>query len=55
MSEEPKREHDTDPRSLSDDKVREQHTREEVERWRDEAQAQHERWLEVMNNAYGKD
>ncbi len=46
---------DYDPRSISDDKLREEHSREEVARWREEAQAQHRRWLEVMNNRYGKD
>lgn len=46
---------DYDPRAVSDDKTRAEHSREEVERWREEAQAQHERWLEVMNNSYGKD
>jgi len=44
-----------DPRSVSDQKVREEHTREEVERWRQEAQAQHLRWMEVAKNNYGKD
>jgi hypothetical protein len=44
-----------DPRSVSDHKVREEHLREEVEKWREEAQLQHQRWREVMKNRYGKE
>ncbi len=44
-----------DPRSVSDRKVREEHTREEVERWREQALAQHRRWMEVAKNNYGKE
>lgn len=45
---------DYDPRSVSDQKLRAEHSRKQVERWRDQAQAQHRRWLDVMNNGYGK-
>lgn len=44
-----------DPRPVSDHKVREEYSREEVERWRNEAATQHQRWMEVMKNRYGKD
>ncbi|WP_181919200.1 hypothetical protein [Alkalilimnicola ehrlichii] len=43
-----------DPRSVSDEELREEYSREEVQKWRDDAQSQHERWLDVMNNEYGK-
>lgn len=48
-------EKDTDPRAVSDHQLREEHSREEIEKWRDEAQAHHQRWMEVMKNRYGKD
>ena len=51
----PMREHDNDPRSVSDHRVRERHSREEVERWREEAETSHRQWFEVMNNPYGGD
>lgn len=55
MSEqEPHQRDDYDPRAVSDGKLRGEHSREEVERWRDVAEAQHQRWLEVMNNSYGR-
>ncbi|MCC5856533.1 MAG: hypothetical protein JJT90_00105 [Ectothiorhodospiraceae bacterium] len=44
-----------DPRAVSDKRVLEEHTREEVERWRAEAHEQHRRWMEVMRNPYGRD
>lgn len=46
---------DDDPRSVSDHKSREEHSREEVEKWRQEAQLQHQRWMEVIKNSYGKE
>ncbi|MCP1675166.1 hypothetical protein J2T57_002314 [Natronocella acetinitrilica] len=52
-----KKEHDEaiDPRSFTDKRILEEHSREEVEAWRREAHAQHKRWMEVMHNQYGKD
>lgn len=44
-----------DPRPVSDHKVREEYSREEVQKWRDEALAQHRRWMEVVKNRYGKE
>lgn len=44
-----------DPRAVSDHKLREEHSREEVEKWREEAQLQHQRWMDVMKNPYGKE
>jgi hypothetical protein len=45
---------DDDPRSISDDKLRAEHPREEVERWREDALIAHSNWLEVAGNRYGK-
>lgn len=44
-----------DPRAVSDHKVREEHSRDEVEKWREAAQLQHQRWMDVMKNRYGKE
>ncbi|PWG61958.1 hypothetical protein [Sediminicurvatus halobius] len=44
-----------DPRPVSDDRLREEVTREQVERWRREADESHSNWFSVMNNPYGKD
>jgi hypothetical protein len=44
-----------DPRPVSDHKVREEHTQDEVQRWRDEANTQHQRWMDVIKNRYGKE
>ncbi len=46
---------DDDPRSLSDHRIRQKHSREEVQRWRDQAAEHHRRWFDVMNNPYGQD
>jgi len=48
-------EQDVDPRSYTDKRVLEEHSREQVERWRREAFEKHRRWMEVMKNNYGKD
>lgn len=60
MSDEKKNQPDSpdnadDPRSVSDDELREEFTREEVEAWRKEADKAHANWFSVMNNPYGKD
>ncbi len=44
-----------DPRSVSDDELREEFSREEVEAWRKKADKSHANWFSVMNNPYGKD
>lgn len=44
-----------DPRPLSDRRLREEHSREEVEGHRAKARDQHRRWMEIMKNRYGKD
>lgn len=54
MSEDEKAE-EPDPRSYTDKQVLEEHSREQVERWRKEAFEKHRRWMEVMKNNYGKD
>lgn len=46
---------DLDPRSVTDKKILEEHSREEVERWRKEAYEKHRQWMDVMHNNYGKD
>ena len=46
---------DHDPRPVTDRELREHYSREEVERWRDEANESHDEWFDVMNNRYGKD
>ncbi len=43
-----------DPRSFTDREVLDEHSREEVDRWRQEAFEKHRRWMEVMLNDYGK-
>ncbi|QIT56667.1 hypothetical protein HC341_16580 [Aquisalimonas sp. 2447] len=45
---------DLDPRSYTDKQVLEEHSREQVERWRREAFEKHRRWMDVMKNDYGK-
>lgn len=44
-----------DPRPVSDTELREEYSREEVERWRQEADEHHSAWFSVMENAYGRD
>jgi hypothetical protein len=44
-----------DPRPVSDAELREEYTREEVERWRQEADEHHTQWFSVMENDYGRD
>ncbi len=44
-----------DPRSVTDKRILEEYSREEVEAWRREAVERHQRWMEVMHNQYGKD
>lgn len=44
-----------DPRPFSDARLREEYSREDVERWRKEADESHANWFDVMNNDYGKD
>lgn len=46
---------DVDPRSYTDKRILEEHSRDEVEQWRREAHERHRRWMEVMHNNYGKD
>ena len=46
---------DNDPRPVSDRELREHYSREDVERWREEADSNHSEWFDVMNNRYGKD
>lgn len=55
MQAEEKHNEDVDPRSVTDKKTLEEHSREEVERWRQEAHEKHRRWMEVMHNSYGKE
>ncbi len=43
-----------DPRSYTDKQILEEHSREQVERWRREAFEKHRRWMDVMKNDYGK-
>lgn len=47
--------HADDPRPLSDHKTREEHSAEEIRKWREDAQNQHDRWMDVMKNRYGKE
>lgn len=54
MQDDQSRTEDVDPRSFTDKKVLEEHSREEVERWRRDAHEKHRAWMEVMHNAYGK-
>lgn len=44
-----------DPRPVSDDELRQEFSREEVEAWRKKADKSHANWFSVMNNPYGKD
>jgi len=44
-----------DPRPVSDAELRDEYTREEVERWRREADEHHTQWFSVMENDYGRD
>lgn len=46
---------DYDPRPVSDDALREEVSREQVEAWRDEADEHHVNWFTVLDNDYGKD
>ncbi|MEX0730430.1 MAG: hypothetical protein WED00_10570 [Aquisalimonadaceae bacterium] len=55
MQDEDKAYEDVDPRSVTDKNTLEEHSREEVERWRQEAYEKHRRWMEVMHNDYGTD
>ena len=50
---EPRQEHD--PRPVSDARLREDVSREEVEDYRKRADEAHANWFSVMNNPYGKD
>ena len=50
-----KQQQDHDPRSVTDDQLREEYSREQVEEWRREADKHHDNWFDVMNNQYGKD
>lgn len=51
----PSNQSDYDPRPVTDEKVREEHSRDEIQQWRDEAQKVHNGWMDVMKNRYGKD
>ena len=44
-----------DPRPVSDARLREEVSREEVEDYRRQADEAHVNWFSVMNNPYGKD
>lgn len=44
-----------DPRPVSDAELRDEYSREEVERWRQEADDYHSQWFSVMENDYGRD
>ncbi|RZU99233.1 hypothetical protein [Spiribacter vilamensis] len=44
-----------DPRPVSDGRLREEMSREEVETYRKDADKAHANWFSVMNNPYGKD
>jgi len=44
-----------DPRPVSDAKLREEVSREEVEGYKETADKAHSNWFSVMNNPYGKD
>ena len=44
-----------DPRPVSDARLREEVSREEVEGYRKRADEAHANWFSVMNNPYGKD
>lgn len=44
-----------DPRPVTDSELREEFTREQVEKWRRKADENHANWFSVMDNQYGKD
>ncbi|MDN5850591.1 MAG: hypothetical protein L0H63_13295 [Nitrococcus sp.] len=44
-----------DPRPVSDEQLRAEYSREQVERWRKQADDAHCDWFDVMDNQYGKD
>lgn len=46
---------DNDPRPVSDDELREEYSRDQVENWRRQADEHHANWFDVLNNRYGKD
>ncbi len=46
---------DNEPRALSDHRVRERHSPEQIQHWREEAERHHRRWFSVMNNPYGRE
>ncbi|WP_440996422.1 hypothetical protein [Arhodomonas sp. SL1] len=46
---------DFDPRPVTDSELREEYTREQVQRWRDQADEAHQGWFSVLDNQYGKD
>ena len=48
-------EHEFDPRPVSDEQLRAEFSREQVERWRRKADEAHCEWLDIMDNQYGKD
>lgn len=50
-----RQEHEFDPRPVSDEQLREEFSREQVERWRREADQAHCEWFDIMDNQYGKD
>lgn len=50
-----KQEQDVDPRPVSDDGLRAEYSREQVEAWRREADEHHDNWFSVLDNPYGKD
>ncbi|WP_193222243.1 hypothetical protein [Alkalilimnicola sp. S0819] len=55
MSDEPRHQSEYDPRPVTDAEGREKHSREQVQKWREEAQQAHNAWMDVMNNRYGQD
>ncbi|RLK51418.1 hypothetical protein DFR31_1354 [Alkalispirillum mobile] len=44
-----------DPRSFTDKGLREAYTEEQVKQWREKADEAHDRWMDVIDNPYGKD
>ncbi|ABI55684.1 hypothetical protein ACN2MM_02175 [Alkalilimnicola ehrlichii MLHE-1] len=44
-----------DPRSVTDKELRRQYQQEQVEQWRKQADEAHDRWMDVIDNPYGKD
>ncbi len=49
----PLRRTNDEPRAFSDHRLRERHSQQAIRQWREEAEAYHHRWLEVLNNPYG--